>query len=160
MYRILSNPQPVSILGGWSSHLGSLSQVVGFSLFGHTFLREPGTNTFAVLHPFKSAVKKYPNLKDTEAFIESVLQEPTFIEFVLRPADVAMLEERLGPLGQQEVYFPVPYPFVGGSGELSTYDKGDYAVFMRVVAHMHGHASASAAAPKVRRPWWRFWQRT
>jgi carbonic anhydrase len=47
------------------------------------------------------------------------------IEQVGRPALVAEIEKRLGSLKSDEVYFPVPYPFLGGSGTPETFDKGD-----------------------------------
>ena len=40
-------------------------------------------------------------------------------EELCQPAAVADLEGRLGPLKANEVYFPVPYPCLGGSGALS-----------------------------------------
>jgi hypothetical protein len=60
------------------------------------------------------------------------------IEQVLRPADVSILEGRLGKLLEEEVFIPVPYPFLGGSGRLDTYEKGNVWVFAGLVGQAHG----------------------
>ena len=44
--------------------------------------------------------------------------------------DLRLLQARLGELGPEQVYYPVPYPCLGGSGELSTFDRGDVWVFV------------------------------
>ena len=56
----------------------------------------------------------------------------------LRPQDLAVLDRRLGDLRPDEVYYPVPFPSLGGSGELSTYDKGAVWVFADLVAQTLG----------------------
>ncbi|TMB28613.1 MAG: DUF1851 domain-containing protein [Deltaproteobacteria bacterium] len=58
------------------------------------------------------------------------LKDAAFVEQFLRPNDLRLLQSRLGELGPEQVYYPVPYPCLGGSGELSTFDRGDVWVFV------------------------------
>ena len=51
---------------------------------------------------------------------------------------MAELCERVGALGDEEVYIPCPYPFLGGSGELTTYQKGRLWEFLHLVGQMRG----------------------
>jgi hypothetical protein len=130
--------RPSSDLGAWAASFPNHTEVVGYSSLGHFFLRNPHDSEYLVLHPFKCAAKSYgshPSIKDFEA---EVLKEPGFELYVLDSDHVAELFRHLGPLAENQVYIPQPYPFLGGSEALDTYEKGDAWVFMHVVAHMHG----------------------
>ncbi|MEE8625649.1 MAG: hypothetical protein V3T19_09940 [Acidiferrobacterales bacterium] len=48
---------------------------------------------------------------------------------VLQQADYQRLTGSVGSLGAAECYFPVPYRALGGSGALSTYDKGNVWIY-------------------------------
>ena len=71
-------------------------------------------------------------------FEKQVLKDPGFVDGILRPNDLAALATRVGALGEQDVYFPVPYPCIGGSGALETYDKGNVWVFMELLGRTMG----------------------
>jgi hypothetical protein len=72
------------------------------------------------------------------AFEDAILKDVAFIEQFLRPDDLRLLEAQLGELGPEEVYYPVPYPCLGGSGDLSTFDKGDVWVFADLLGQSLG----------------------
>jgi hypothetical protein len=55
---------------------------------------------------------------------------------VLQPWLVERVRARIGDPAANQVYLPVPYPFLGGSGEPDTYDKGDVWVFWSIVGGM------------------------
>jgi len=57
---------------------------------------------------------------------------------VVRVDDLTQLSRRLGEPGLDEIFIPEPYPFLGGSGELSTYAKGEIWIFARIVGQMQG----------------------
>src|SRR5262249_13826888 len=116
MFRILEEPLPVdSCLGCWAKHMGRFSQVAGHTSFGDVFLLDPDSGQYAVLCPFTG--ERFPtNCHDRETFLNGFLADPGIIERFARPADVTVLRERVGPLGNEEVYIPCPYPFLGGSG--------------------------------------------
>ena len=90
-----------------------------------------------MLHPFKCAAKSYGSHPSVEDFEAEVLKEPGFELYVLDSDHVADLFRHLGPLADDQVYIPQPYPFLGGSEALETYDKGDAWVFMNIVAQMY-----------------------
>jgi len=91
-----------------------------------------------VLHPFKGAAKSYGKHATIADFEQQVLREPGFESYVLRPAHIQVLAKRLGPLKDEEIYIPTPYPFLGGSDAPETYDKGNLWVFTHIVAQMGG----------------------
>jgi hypothetical protein len=136
----LIEPQSSDSLGPWAQHFPRFSEVVGYSALGHFFLRNPGTNEYIVLHPFKRAAKSYGVHATIDGFESAVLRDASFAEYVLRPEHVETLSKRLGPLESDQIYIPTPYPFLGGSDAPDTYDKGDVWVFANLVGQMHGLA--------------------
>jgi hypothetical protein len=137
MYRWLQEPRPTSDLGAWASLAGGYSLVVGYTMFGDFFLRHPKTREFAILTTMSPDLVPVGH-DERRSFESEFLRDEDVIVQVLRPADVSLLEERLGRLLEDEVFIPVPYPFQGGSGRLDTYDKGDVWVFAGLIAQAHG----------------------
>jgi hypothetical protein len=138
MFRILKKPLPVDYcLGCWAKHMGRFSQVAGHTSFGDVFLRDPDSGQYAVLCPLTG--ERFPtSCYDRKTFLNRFLGDPGIIERFARPTDVEQLRQRLGSLENEEVYIPCPYPFVGGSGELSTYQKGGLWEFIELVGLFHG----------------------
>ena len=64
-----------------------------------------------------------------DEFCDGFLKGAGIVESVLREPLVQSIEERLGKPDPGEVYIPVPYPWLGGSGEPNTYTKGDVWVY-------------------------------
>lgn len=140
MYELLDVPASSDALGCWARHLGSFSEVVGYSHFGAIFLRDPRTSEYRVLYPLASGtpLKDYGRFETRQAFETRVLKDPTFVDYALRPADLNEVRSRVGALNMGEVYYPVPYPCLGGSGALATYSKGNLWVFMDIVGQTLG----------------------
>jgi hypothetical protein len=135
---VLTKPKPTTALECWHTHYKKFDTIVGYSNLGHFFLRASSNNEYIVLHPFKKAAKSYGVFANVAAFEKDLLKEPGFASFVLRPDHVETIKKRLGPLKENEVYIPTPYPSLGGSEKPETYSKGDVWVFMDIVAQMHG----------------------
>jgi hypothetical protein len=125
-------------LGSWERHLAPFTHVVGYSGLGHFFLHDENTGDFAVFHPFKRAYKNYGPFESVAAFRSAVLDDEGFAEYVLRLSHQAQIRERLGELGEEEVYIPQPYPFLGGTDAPDTYATGNVWVFAELVAMSHG----------------------
>lgn len=140
LYRLIDPPASSSMLGCWEEPVGSFTEVVGYSHLGSLFLRDPTTQKYVVVHPLADGdnARGYGAFVDVAAFTADLLADAAFVEESLRPADVAALELRLGPLGDEEVYIPVPYPCLGGSGALSTFEKGNVWVFVDLVGQTLG----------------------
>jgi hypothetical protein len=133
-YRLYSEPVEIErALDGFAAARQAYTHVLGFSELGHGFLWNAGSRHAAVLHPLQNGLRDYGAFDDPQTFVAGVLDDPGFAEAVLQPALVAQLHERLGELEPGRVYMPVPYPFLGGSGALETYDTGDVLVFWAVV---------------------------
>ncbi|MDN3577779.1 DUF1851 domain-containing protein [Chitinimonas viridis] len=132
----LINPVSAEMLGPWEKHFPAFKQVIGYSSLGSFFLRNPNSNEYIVLHPYKGAAKSYGSHKSVNAFEKSVLKEPGFEEYVLRPDHVLAVSQVVGELPQGHIYIPQPYPFLGGSDAPETYNHGDVWVFSHIVAQM------------------------
>jgi len=142
-YHLIS-PQPSEVLGPWAPHFAKFSEVVGYSCLGQFFLRDPSSNEYIVLHPFKRAAKSYGAHNSVGDFEATVLKDAGFAEYVLRPAHVEAIAKRLGGLAPDEIYIPTPYPFLGGREAPETYAKGDALVFASIVGQMHGLSENAA----------------
>jgi hypothetical protein len=149
MFRILAEPLLVEgWLGCWAKHMGRFSQFVGTTSFGDVFLHDPASGQYGLLCPLSG--DRFPiDCHDRETFLNGFLADPTIVEQLARPSDVAELQERLGLLADDEVYIPCPYPFVGGSGELSTYQKGRVWEFLELVGLFRGLGEPGQLEVKV-----------
>ena len=122
----------------WANQFPQHSEIVGYSRLGHVFMRDPASDEYIVLHPFKGAAKSYGSFESAGEFEASVLKDAGFMEYVLRPSHVAAIRERLGSLDKDQVYIPQPYPFIGGDESVESYDKGDIWVMLQIVGQMGG----------------------
>jgi hypothetical protein len=140
MYELLNPPVASTSLGCWAKPLGGFSEVLGYSHLGSIFLRDPKTQEYLVLHPLASGsnAKRYGKFDTCDSFETGVLKDPTFVDEILHPADLVKLQERLGKLRAAEVYYPVPYPWLGGSGAISSYATGNVWVFVDLVGQSRG----------------------
>jgi hypothetical protein len=137
LFRLLDSPRPTEDLGCWSEVTDRFSRVIGHTKFGNFFLLDPSSGQYAVLYTI--APELVPtNFRSRESFIATFLSDAGIISHLGRPDDVSALEARLGVLGEDEVYIPEPYPFLGGSGELDTFGKGNVWVFADLVGQSQG----------------------
>jgi len=125
----------------WASSFSDYTEVIGYSSLGHIFMKSPVESTYAVLHPFKKGAKSYGVFESTEEFEKQILQEESFQIFVLNLGHVKQIRERLGPLREEEVYIPSPYPFLGGDESIGSYSKGNIWVMLEIVGQFHGLCS-------------------
>ena len=144
-YRLLDSPRPVADLLGWEGLRRSFTHVVGYSHLGHVFLHDSRGGTFGVLHPFRDAFKDYGRFDSLEHFDAMVLSDDGFAEFVLRRPHLDEVARRTGPLGPDQVYVPVPYPFLGGDESPARYDRGDVWTFLALVSQMFADLRAQEA---------------
>ena len=136
---VLISPRPAAEeIEDWAAQFPKYDTIVGYSVLGHFFMRASGDLEYMVLHPFKKAAKSYGVFESLAVFERTILQDPAFAEYVMRPEHVAAVRKRVGRLKEEEIYIPHPYPFLGGSDAPETYSKGNVWVFMEIVAQMHG----------------------
>lgn len=109
--------------------------VHGFSRLGHVVLSDVEQRRFAVLYPLEGGMKGY-EAAGLEEFRRTVVDDVGFQSYIFPAGLVVPVVERLGPIGAGEVYFPVPYPMLGGSGAPETYSSGDAWVFLDIVGQM------------------------
>jgi hypothetical protein len=136
----LSDAEPLAKLGCWADAIQGFDCVAGYTAFGDVFLRDSSSGQYGLLFPLREHLE--PLDQQSLNDLQRLLATPVVVEKLLRLADLEILESRLGPLQASQVYFPVPYPFIGGSGALDTYDKGDVWAFLELVGQFHGYGDA------------------
>ena len=98
---------------------------------------DPQSQQYAVLYTIGPELVP-THFRGLEAFESEFLSDAEIVKHLGRPEDVAALEIRIGRLAINEVFIPEPYPFLGGSGELATFAKGDVRVFADLVGQSQG----------------------
>ncbi|HWE97871.1 MAG TPA: T6SS immunity protein Tdi1 domain-containing protein [Tepidisphaeraceae bacterium] len=137
LFRFFDPPRALEALGSWGKFVGRFSRVIGYSAFGDFILVDPESGEHAILLTM-SAELEPTGYVHTDEFTSVFMANPGIIEQIGKPALLAELEHRLGPLASEEVYFPVPYPFLGGSGTPETFDRGNVWTFAELVGQSHG----------------------
>ncbi len=139
-YQLLDDPLERSILGRWEHHLFHYTHVIGYSPTGTIFVSTEAQDDFLALYPAKPGAncKSYP-VPSLNTFRTLVLDSPGFEMYSLFPIGVSTLEaveQRLGPLGHEEIYIPAPYNFLGGSLEPETFEIGNVWVSANIIADL------------------------
>jgi len=136
VYVFLSEPFASDKISPWSKILPVGSDVVGYTSFGDFFISSKSHSEFGLILTQSASFERIPvtSLRDFES---AFLSDPGVIRSILRPEELKYLAAQLGELDTDEVYFPVPYPCLGGSGELDTYQKGDVWVYASISGQSH-----------------------
>ena len=129
------------------NHLGEFDQIIGYSILGAIFLRSSSTQSYLVLYPLRGGYncKNYGNFNSITEFESKILHDEGFAKVCLHPIlpqQISKLSKRLGSLKPDEVYFPVPDPYLGGSGNLNTFKKGNVWVFADIAGQNRGLGGA------------------
>ena len=140
MYTIFEKPESTSRLGSWEKPLGRFREVIGHTALGSILLRNPDDSTYVALHPLNAGnnASTLGKFDSTAHFEAEVLGDEEKRYALCRPDAVMELEKRLGKLKANQVYYPVPYPMLGGSGSLASYDKGDLWAFADIAGQTLG----------------------
>lgn len=142
-YAFLPEFTPLSEFSAWEGNLGDFTHVFGHSYLGHLFLWSPAGH-YGIAYPYLCRFKDYGHYETPTDFQQAVLQDPYVSSAIFRSDQIPALSARLGAPAPGQVYFPVPYEILGGSGDLETYDRGDLRVWASIVAQTHGLAAHPA----------------
>jgi len=90
----------------------------------------PETSEYLAFYPSMPGnnCKNYGEFESLDEFEKKILKEPSSPEFFLYPVnsdDVQVLESKLGPLEDEQIYYPALDPALGGSLELDQFGKGN-----------------------------------
>jgi len=143
IYTLLENHLDTDILGCWEKHVWHFKKVLGYSATGAIFLVSPGTNEYLTFYPSMPGnnCKNYGKFKSTEEFENEILKEPSFPQYCLypiNPEDLEILESNLGPLENEQIYYPKLDPALGGSLELDRFDKGNIWIRTEILGQNRG----------------------
>ena len=136
MYSILNEPVESDRITPWTEILPPRFRVFGYSWVGDFFLCSEDRTEFGVLLAHSATFEPIPTT-DIRMFEVQFLAEPAIRSSVLRSDDVDFLLRTIGEPTDNEVFFPVPYPWIGGSGDLDTYKKGNVWVYASLSAQSH-----------------------
>ncbi|MFE3196214.1 T6SS immunity protein Tdi1 domain-containing protein [Nocardia sp. NPDC059240] len=120
----------------WAALFPQFDTVFGYSDLGHIFVVNQATGEHGLLYPYDNGGKNYGYFASTTEFVDTIIRDDYVTRVIFLSHHVAEIRQLLGPLGPDEVYIPVPYPFLGGTGEPGTYEIGNYWVFLDVLAGM------------------------
>jgi hypothetical protein len=140
-YRLFSHPRSISELGCWERHLADYTYIVGYSALGVIFLMDERSKEYLLLDPLLDVAgnaRACGSFDSLEAFERSVLKDDAIAQFWLRPARVEELARLHGPLDELQVYIPLPLPFLGGTGTLDKYEKGNLWSFADIAGQASG----------------------
>lgn len=132
LFQILDVQLRIRVPAVWADLSGNFELVAGYTSFGDLILQNPQTGEYAILLVNHGEIEP-TGLTDVDMLTDSILSDPDVVEHLLKPTLLNDVEARLGKLDFEEVYFPVPYPFLGGSGAPSTYEKGSVWIYVDLV---------------------------
>lgn len=139
-YLILQESTSIEELGCWSGVTNGFTQVLGYTNFGNFFLQNPANQQIAILYTIEPEVVP-TNFTEINELISALTNDKDIESELLRSSDTAILVKRLGDLLDEEVFIPEPYPFLGGTGELESYSKGNVWVYADLVGQSQGVGS-------------------
>jgi hypothetical protein len=138
VFLLFDKPEPLATVAPLLLPVaGRFSTVAGHSFFGDLFLRDPGTGEYAIVIASNLELEETGEV-DEAGLRGQILANPDVVNALLRPDDAAVLVGRLGALSRCEVFFPVPLPALGGSGDLATFQRGGLWEYLAVVARSVG----------------------
>lgn len=111
--------------------------VFGISAFGHLFICSEKRDRFAVIVTDRPELIQL-NSSNMQEFTEEFLRDPDVRSSLFRESDFSILVERLGALKLDECFYPVPYPAIGGSGALATFECGNAWVYLEIYGQTIG----------------------
>ena len=132
MYHIFESALSKEYLSEWSEIAGGFDLIKGYTELGDIFLINSKTNEIAILFPLSNTVEPM-GYTDWAEFSRSVLNNLGFQNEVVRKEHLERVAEHCGKLGQQQIYYAVPLPFLGGSGASDSYKIGDLWVYLSIV---------------------------
>lgn len=114
---------------------------MGYTLLGSIFIRH-ASDRICVLIPFTGQIIAMGCTTLPE--LQALLKDEMIEQDALRPDHLHAIAALIGVPDEEQVYIPNPYPFLGGSCEPDTYDRGDLWVFWELVGLSHGLGDESA----------------
>ena len=140
MFKLFS-PQPlVDLAPRWGKIVEKTYPVVfGFSSFAHLFVCSPSEDSFAVIVTERPELIEF-NMSNRGEFVSQFIGDAKVRTDFFRESDYLALSGRLGASKEDECFYPAPYPALGGSGKLETYQRGNVWVHLEIYGQTLGLA--------------------
>lgn len=135
-YSALDEPAwTPSAMPSWPRLHERYPRVLAFSRLGHVVVSSRRVDDFAVVYPLEGGMKGY-QFPDWDTFRAGVLDDPGFQHWIMPEPLVRPVVSRLGVVGDETIYLPVPYPAIGGSGAPETYSTGGVWAFLDLTGQL------------------------
>lgn len=134
-YTFAQPGSTAELMPSWPRLHESFPLLHGYSRLGHVFVSDAAQQQFAVIYPLEGGMKTYAAGSPAE-FRQTVTDNPDFQAWIMPASHVAAIVAHVGPISPDQVYMPVPYPMLGGSGAPETYSSGDVWVFLEIVGQI------------------------
>jgi len=125
----------------WVGIAGHFDELAGYTYLGDVFLRNSKTGQFSIL--FTIGPELVP--LDIHSFSElekSFLSHPEAIRTIFQKEELDLIEARLGNLADDEIYIPVPFPFMGGDRSIGSYKRGNLFTYLDLVGGLQDRYGA------------------
>jgi len=116
----------------WAAVAHDYDELVGYTHLGDVFLRNSRTGQFSILFTIDPELVTL-DIHSFSEFENSFLSHPETIRTILQKQKVDLIEGRLGKLEDNEIYIPVPFPFMGGDRSIESYKKGGLFTYLDLV---------------------------
>ena len=133
MYKIFSPYFRIDqVMARWAATANDFDEVVGYTYLGDVFLRNSKTGQFAILFTIGPELVSL-DIYSFPEFEKSFLSHSEAIRTILQKQKLDLIEGRLGKLDGDEIYIPVPFPFMGGDRSIESYKKGNLFTYLDLV---------------------------
>ena len=137
--EVFATPLCGADLGIWSREIGPKTQILARSMFGDLFTFDPTTGTGHLLRPADGIHTAFGEYDSPQAFLNEALRRKDVVRVILRPEAVRDLSQNLGSLQNGEVWFPMPFPFLGGKRDnLDCYQNGTLQDLLEMTGQAQG----------------------
>lgn len=133
MYRLLDQSTTVAqACCRWSSLVGDFDEVFGYSFLGDVFLRKTSSGQCAILFTVNPELVPL-GMNSISDFVDSFLAHPETKRTILQEEKIGEIEAGVGPPGEDEIFIPMPFPFLGGDNSIGSYKKGNFFTYLELV---------------------------
>ncbi|MNV35922.1 hypothetical protein D3C71_1273830 [compost metagenome] len=133
MYKIFAKHLNVGqTMNRWSVVANDFDELVGYTHLGDIFLCNSKTKQMAILFTISPELVPLA-INSVLEFECSFLSNPEAKRTILQEEKLRKIEARLGGLGDEEIYIPVPFPFMGGDRSVESYKIGNVFTYLELV---------------------------
>lgn len=139
MFTLFEPKRLIEVAPEWGEKVDkTYLMVFGFSSFAHLFVCSETLDSFSLIITERPELIEL-KMSSREDFASKFLDDSKArVDFFKEP-DYLTLFQKLGAPQSEECFYPVPYPPLGGSGKLETYQRGNLWVHLSIYGQTLGY---------------------